>query len=168
MDLILNRKSVRDFTDKKVSKENIEMILRCGMAAPSAMNKQPWEFLVIDDREKLDKLGDMQYGGMLKKAPVCIIVCYNDENILPERLGDMWVQDLSSATENMLLSIENLGLGGCWIGVYPSKERIKIITDLIEFPKGITPFSIIALGYPNSEFAVKDKFDGRKIHFNNF
>lgn len=110
---ILTRVNVRRFTDENVSDEQLTAILHAAMAAPSGVNKQPWEFIVIDDRELLTKLADvLPYAKMTANAPVAIVVCGNKERLLPGVDDNLWEQDCSAATENILLAAHALGLGG--------------------------------------------------------
>ena len=99
---ISERKSVRTYTDQKVEKEDLEKLLRAGMSAPSAVNAQPWAFIAIDDRETLDRLGDLlPYAKMLKQAQAAIIVCGDMKKKLEGEGQEYWIQDCSAATQNI-------------------------------------------------------------------
>ncbi|MFN2363312.1 MAG: nitroreductase family protein, partial [Halarsenatibacteraceae bacterium] len=112
--VLFDRRSKRSFIDKEVEDEKIKKLLDAAMAAPSAHNKQPWQFVVIKDNEIMDKImGFHNYSKMLKEASVAIAVC-GDKNAYK----DFWVQDCSAATQNLLLMAENLGLGAVWLGMY--------------------------------------------------
>ena len=102
---IMTRTSIRQYTDEPVSKADIETMLRAGMAAPTAVNRQPWHFVVINSKEKLAELaGNGPRGGMLKKAALAIVVCGNMDKALQGPAQGFWVQDCSAATENILLA----------------------------------------------------------------
>ena len=161
---ILNRKSVRKYSDKKVEKEKIDTILKCAMAAPSAMNKQPWELLVITDKEKLEKIAEIApNASYAKNSQVTIIVC-GDKNISDK----FWEQDCCAVTENILLAAEALDLGAVWCAVYPLDEKVIGIKNLFTLPENIIPLNIIPIGYPFTKEEPKQKYNAKKIHNNNW
>lgn len=161
--MIFKRRSIRRFEERPVEPEKIERILRAGMQAPSAHNKQPWEFLVLTDKDKRDAVSKMSpYSGMVAYAPVTIIVIGNPDEMTEKFLP----QDLGACTENILLQTAEEGLGGCWMGFYPDMDRVQMIKDYFELPENLVPFSVIAIGYsPNENFFV-DRYDPQKVHFN--
>ena len=164
MKAILSRRSIRRYTDKPVSGDLIEELLKAAMNAPSAGDEQPWHFIVIDRRPILDKLADIHpHAKMLKQAPAAIIVC-GDESM--EKFKDFWVQDCSAASENMLLAAHALGLGAVWLGIYPAEKIVLEIRELLNIPSNIIPFSIISIGYPAEEKESKERFDASRIHSN--
>lgn len=166
MNSIFKRASVRSYTDQPVSKEQIELLLKAGMAAPSAKNVQPWEFVVIQDKENLLKITEFHpYASMLKQAPLAIAVCGNTTKIALEGAEDLWVQDCAAATQNILLEATELGLGSVWMGIYPKKEFIKGLSNLLILPDYIVPFSLIAIGYPEGEVTPINKFNPERIHW---
>lgn len=164
--MIFKRTSVRSYTDQPVTKDQIELLLRAGMAAPSAKNVQPWEFVVIQDKESLLKITEFHpYASMLKQAPLAIAVCGNTTKIVLEGIEDLWVQDCAAATENILLEATELGLGSVWLGIYPMKTFIKGIAELLILPDYIVPFSLLAIGYSDGDVTPKDKFNPERIHW---
>ncbi|MBQ1925424.1 MAG: nitroreductase family protein [Proteobacteria bacterium] len=164
---ILDRRSVRSFTGEAVSREDVETILRAGMAAPSAMNSQPWCFIAIDDRALMDSLADsLPYAKMLKSAGAAIVVCGDMSRALPGVMKDFWLQDCAAATENILLAVEALGLGAVWTGVVPNPAPMKVVTDMFGLDASIVPFCVIPIGHPAGNTPAKDKFDAAKIHWN--
>lgn len=164
---ILNRKSVRNYIKgKEITDEQIEKILKAGMAAPSARNLQPWEFIVVKDRKILDSLAEKSpHGKMLSDASAAIIVAGN-MNI--EGVSDFWIQDTSAVTQNILLEVEALGLGAVWIGAYPKKDRANMIKEELKLPEHIVPLNIISIGYPTGKDQPKDKWKPEKIHYNKY
>ncbi|MDY0234768.1 MAG: nitroreductase family protein [Gudongella sp.] len=163
MDAILNRKSIRKYKDLKISEEIVEDLLRAGMQAPSAGNGQPWEFIVLRDKKIMKKITKIHpYSQMLLNTDVAIIVCGNEEK---EVFKGMWVQDCSAATENILLAVEDKGLGAVWLGVYPAEERVDAIKELLNLPASIIPLSIIPVGYPAEQRKPADRFDKTRIHY---
>lgn len=160
---IFERKSVRSFENKVLSKEQLELIVKAGMAAPSARNLQPWAFIIITDRNTLNTLADrLPYAKMLHEASAAIVVCG-----VPENAGDSpegyWVQDCSAATQNILLAIESMGLGAVWTGVYPRSERIDVVRNVLSIPQNVFPLNVIPVGYPKGENRPKDKFKPENI-----
>ena len=163
---IFNRKSVREFTDEKVSHDDLETIIKAAMSAPSALNLQPWEFIVFDEEETLEFMTDLhEYSGMFKSATAGILVCGNMEKTIRD-YEELWIQDCSASTQNILLAIEALNLGGVWLGIYPIKERCQKLTDYFGLPENIIPFSVIALGHYSKNVESKDKYDPKKVHWN--
>ncbi|MFH1515531.1 MAG: nitroreductase family protein [bacterium] len=164
MESILNRRSIRKFTPEPVTNDQITQLLKAAMAAPSAQNQQPWQFVVIDDREILSKIPEFHpYSKMLFKAPVAILVCADKEKIQRDML---WPQDCSAATQNILVAITSLGLGGVWLGVYPIDIRMDGLTKLLNLPEKIIPFSLIALGHPDEIKPPSNRCDESRIHHN--
>ncbi|GAB4371912.1 MAG: nitroreductase family protein [Spirochaetales bacterium] len=144
--VIFGRRSIRRFTARPVPEEWIEKILAAGFAAPSASNKQPWEFIVVTERVLLDEVPTYhQYAAMLGEAPVGIVCCGNTKF---ENRIDYLQQDVAAAIQNMLLTIHDLGLGGVWLGVYPVQERVAGVRKTFQIPSDVVPVGIIALGFP--------------------
>jgi len=163
---ILERRSIRKYTDEPVSDDDLKGLLRAAMAAPSAGNRQPWEFVVIRERETLNTMtGFHPRGGydMLRQAPMAIVVCGDREKQLD---AEYWVLDCSAATENILIAAQSLGLGAVWLGVYPRQDRIGKIRDLLGLPHNIMPLSIISVGHPAENKKPSHRYDDKKIHFN--
>ena len=164
---IMNRRSIRRYKDTPVDKDTIEVLLKAGMAAPSASNNQPWEIIVVTARETREKLSQAHpYARMLLQAPVCIIVCGNSERFYPEpEVQDYWAQDGAAVTENILVAAQSLGLGTCWCGVFPRSERVEAIAEILGLPDGIIPLNLIALGHPDEAPPVKDKWVPARVHW---
>lgn len=164
---IMNRKSIRQFSGEAIQREDMEIILKAGMAAPSAMNYQPWAFLVIEERELLDKLADVHpYAKMLKTAGAAIVVCGDAERFIKPPMSDFWIQDCSAVTQNILLAVEDLGLGAVWCGVYANPAVAEQFKGYLDLPENIIPFSLIPIGHPVGEHQPRDKYDANKVHWN--
>lgn len=163
MEAILNRRSIRRYTPQPVPDDMIENLLRAAMAAPSAGNEQPWHFIVIKDRAVLDQLPTVHpYAQMTKQAPMAILVC-GDLDLVAH--GEMWVQDCSAATENLLIAVQAKGLGAVWLGVYPREERIKGLRKLLGIPDSIFPFALLPIGYPGEKKPPSKRFKKSRIHY---
>lgn len=163
---ILSRTSVRRYTDAPVTDEQLTAILRAAMAAPSGVNKQPWEFIVVDDRDTLARLADvLPYAKMAAQAPLAIIVCGNKQRFLPGVDDNLWEQDCSAASENILLAAHALGLGGVWTCLYPHSERMEPVTRLLDLSSDLIPFNLIPIGHPATNHPPMDKWHPDRIHF---
>lgn len=164
MNAILNRKSIRKYTDQPVTDEHITTLLRAAMAAPSAVNEQPWEFVVIRDKGIMKRITEVQeYSQMLLEADAAIVVC---GDLTKERYPGFWVQDCSAATENILIQAEDLGLGAVWLGVFPIAERVKNLQTLLNLHENIVPLAIVPVGHPAEQRQAADRFNPERIHLN--
>ncbi len=166
MENILTRTSIRDYQDKPVEDEKIEQMLRAAMAAPTAGNKQPWRFIVIKDKNTLKAITEnFSTMKMAAKAPLAIVVCGDLKATFPGDGIDYWVEDASAATENMLLAAHSLGLGAVWCGIYPIKERVDRLKEMLNIPDDIVPLNVVPVGYPADDLAPKDKWVPDQIHY---
>jgi nitroreductase len=164
MESIFNRRSIRRYTSKEVLEENLEKIIRAGMAAPSAGNEQPWHFIVINNRETLNEIIKFHpYSKMLQEAQYAIVVC---GDLSLEKFEGYWVQDCSAATQNMLLMAQELGLGSVWLGVYPIEDRVNSLKKLLNLPESVIPLSILPIGYPAEEKEAINRYDEARVHKN--
>lgn len=159
---ILNRKSVRQYTQQEISEEEINNLLRAGMAAPSSRDRRPWHLIVISDKSILENMGaQLKNATILKNANKAIVVCGDDQ------LSDnCWFLDCAAVTQNILLAAESMGIGAVWTAVYPYEDRAEIVNKQLQLPTHVHALSIIPLGYPNEQHAPKDKFDVTRIHYN--
>ncbi|MCC8071966.1 MAG: nitroreductase family protein [Bacteroidales bacterium] len=166
---IMARTSVRSYTDEAVSKEDQEMLLRAAMAAPTAGNKQPWQFVVVTDRSTLQTIADQeQYMKMAAQAPLAIVTCGDLSLAFEGEAQPFWVQDVSAATENILLASQSLGLGAVWTGVYPMQDRVERIQKLLGLPSTIIPLAVVVIGHPDSPSRPKDKWRPERVHYNTY
>ena len=165
---IMSRTSIRKYTDEPISDADMETLLRAGMAAPSCCNIQPWHFIVVKDQAVRQQMADA-FGPAkpAAKAPAVIIVC-GDMQIMRESPvkdnTDYWVCDACAATENILIAANSLQLGGVWMGVWPMKNRISKLQDILGLPEYIIPLNMIALGHPAEQPQPKDKWKPERIH----
>lgn len=160
---IMTRTSVRQYNDRPISADTLETLLKAGMAAPTAVNKQPWAFVVTTGRDALDSLATLQ--PRLQTAAAAITVCGDMTRAIEGEGRDFWVQDCSAATENILLAAHALGLGAVWTGVYPIAERVDDVSRALALPDSVVPMCIIAVGYPVGDQEPKDKWDPSKVHY---
>ena len=164
---IMTRTSIRQYTDETVSKADIETMLRAGMAAPTAVNRQPWHFVAVTDKAKLAELAGRR-GGMIKQAGVAIVVCGNMDKAMQGPGQAFWVQDCSAATENILLAANAIGLGAVWTGCYPMDDRVAEVSKTLKLPETIVPLCVIAIGHPAEQLAPKDKWKPENVSYNEF
>lgn len=170
LECILTRTSVRQYDENRtISRDTVETLLRAAMAAPTAVNKQPWAFVAIDNRQDLDSLAAvLPYARMLTKAPLAIVACGDMSKTIDGETPDkgFWIQDVSAATENLLLAAHALGLGAVWTGVYPDAERVKAVQQRLGMPDSIIPLAVVPIGYPAGPQTPKDKWKTENVHFN--
>ena len=157
---IFARRSIRKYTDEPVDEADVTTLLKAAMAAPSASNRKPWQFVVVTGRETLDNLAEIHpHGKMLFDATLCVAVCGD----LTE-MERFWVQDCSAATENLLLAATALGLGAVWLGVYPRDKRVAAVRQVLELPETITPLNLISIGHPAEEKEPRTQYDETRVH----
>ena len=165
IEAIKSRRSVRAYTAAPISASDLKTILECGMLAPSAANEQPWEFIVIEDKAILGKIGEINhYASFAKHAPLAILACLNEAK---EKEKGMGVLDIAIACENMLLAAHALGLGGVFTGIYPIKERIEGCQKLADLPATVVPIGLLVFGHPQiNSVRSPDRFNVDAIHKN--
>jgi nitroreductase len=164
MEVIFTRRSIRKFRSEPVDTDELNIILKAGMYAPSARNQQPWHFIVINSvplKEAIMKAHP--YASMLGEAPLAILVC-GDPTL--EKSHGYWSIDCSAATQNILLAAHSLGIGSVWLGVHPRKERKDAISQILRLPEHIEPFALVALGYPREQKDTPDRWHPERIHTN--
>lgn len=165
---IMTRTSIRQFKAQPVEQDKVDILLKAAMAAPSALNLQPWHFIVINDKETIALLS----GKRPTNAPLMIAVCGDtDKTMLPDgstKLPDFWVEDVSAATENLLLAAHALGLGAVWTGVYPAMDRTAEVANVLNCPQNIVPLAVVRVGYPDESPEPKNKFKEENISYNKF
>lgn len=147
-------------------KEMVLNFIKAGMNAPSAMDQQPWHFILIDDRKVLDNIPNVHPSSkMCRTAQAAILVCADMDLVKSQ---GYWIQDCAAATQNILLSIADKGLGGVWLGVYPRPDRVAGIRGLLDIPENIIPFSMIPIGYPDEDKLPKNIFKLDRVRYNNW
>ena len=169
LDCIMTRTSIRAYTDQPVEEEKVEALLRAGMAAPTAVNAQPWHFVAVTDKAKLAELAAANpRAKMLQTATLAIVVCGDMTKALEGKAREFWIQDCSAATENILLAAHTLGLGAVWTAVYPMEERILPVREALKLPQYIVPLCTIVIGYPAENPQPKDKWKAENVSYNEF
>ena len=162
---IFERRSVRKYTDKDISSEDMEKLLKAGMNAPSAHNYKPDDLIAVKNKETLKKLADTCiYSHMLNEANAAIVVCSRaDDEKTP-----YWQADCGAVTENILLEATHLGIGSCWLGGYPDLEKTAKEKEILGIPEEYKVFCVISLGYPNENKKPNDNYYQEKVHYEKF
>ena len=164
LDCIMTRTSVRQFTDRPIAKDTLDILVKAGMAAPSAMNLQPWAFVVVTDRVMLDSLEAVHPFSNLKTTTAAICVCGDLSKAAENSAREYWIQDCSAATENILLAAHALGLGAVWCGVHPNPNVLPGVKRVPNLPEHVIPLNIITMGYPAGDTSAKDKWTKENVH----
>jgi len=167
IDAIYSRRSIRRYQPKKIETEKIETLLKAAMAAPSAMNFKPWEFVVVTQPEILDEIRSALMFGKFN-APAAIVVCGNTSFFKNPVASKYWVQDCSAATQNILLAAVELGLGTVWCGVHPIHNFTKRISTILDLPEHVKPLNVIYVGYPAEEKPARTQYDPDRVHWESF
>lgn len=166
MSILFQRRSIRKFRANVIAEDDIKYMLSAAMAAPTAGGQRPWQFVVIDKRELLDKVPSFHpYSSPVKQAPLAILVCA-DKKL--DKLGGYWMQDTSAATQNILLAACEKGIGSLWLGVYPKEDRTEKAREIFGIPKDIVPFSLVVLGYADEVLPPNNNYEDVKVHRNTY
>jgi len=167
LNMVFKRRSVRIFSKKSVDEETLTKLLQAAMAAPSASNSRPWEFIAITEPDTLEKLRkSLKYGKY--NAPAAIVVCANIKLAQNESAMRFWVQDCSAATENILIAAAGMGLGTVWIGSYPKEDVMEIEREILGIPEDVTPLSLVYVGYPAEEPQPRTQYDEERVHWEKY
>lgn len=163
MEEIWSRVSVRRFEDRPVEREKIEKVLHGAMQAPSAGDEEAWRFYIIEDRALLKELSKVSpYASPASSAPAAVAVVFDRKALRFPEFGEI---DCAMASENILLALEGLGLGGVMLGIAPIRERMDKMHELLHLPLQEEAFAIIPFGYPLGKGKSRNRFDRRKIHY---
>ncbi len=161
---LLDRRSIRRYGDQKIDNEVITKLLTAAMYAPSAVNRQPWHFVVIDSREVMEGIMEVHpHAAMLSTASHAVVVC---GDLTLQHDDGYWVVDCGAATQNLLLAAHSLGLGSCWVGLHPREHRKAALSRLLGLPDHVQPFALVALGYPQEKKPRPDRFHPGKVKYN--
>jgi nitroreductase len=167
LDMIYTRRSIRVFERQKVDKNILTDLLKAAMAAPSASNSRPWEFIVVTDQEKLRELqSKIKYGKY--NAPAAVVVCANLSIAQNESAFRFWVQDCSAATENLLIAAAGMGLGTVWTGAYPKEDVMETLRKILGIPAEIFPLNLIYVGYPAEEKEPRTQYEENRVHWEKY
>lgn len=163
-EVAFSRTSVRSFNDRPLTSQEWDSLVRAAMAAPSAVNLQPWDFIIVEDRETLQRLAaELPYAKMTAQAGGAVLVCST-----PSRANqgkeEYAVIDASAACENLLLAATALGLGAVWTAVYPNTEREAAVRRILGIPIEVLPLALVPVGEPKGHQHPKDKYNSAMVH----
>lgn len=165
LESIFARRSIREYEAKDVDESLVSDLLQAAMAAPSAVAKDPWEFIVVRDKEMLRRVAEgLPNGQMLAHAAVGIVVCGDPNRVHDGQLSYL-LQDCAAAIENLLLAASMLGLGACWLGVHPREERVAHVRSLLNVPEPVTPISVVSIGWPAQSPPPRTRYRADAVHF---
>ena len=167
LDHIMQRRSVRKYTEEPVADDQVTELLKAAMAAPSAMNRKPWEFVVMTDPDRLAALRRRLVLGKFN-APLAIVVCADLKRAAPGPAKDFWVTDCSAATQNILLAATGLGLGSVWIGVYPIRAFMSLVARFLDLPKHVEPLAVVWVGHPAEQKPARTQYDKDRVHWESY
>jgi len=166
---IFSRKSVRAYAEGAIPREQLEMLVRAGMAAPSAVDQRPWEFIVVTDRATLARLAErLSYAKMAARAAAAIVVCGDLRRQWGGPGSVMWSIDCAAAAQNMLLAAESLGLGAVWTAGYPYPDRMGAMREILGLPDYIQPLTLIPVGIPRGGEKPKEKWNPARLHWERY
>ena len=162
-EILFSRRSIRKYKKEgQVNDEQIRYMLNAAMCAPTAMNRQPWQFVVIKNPEKLKELSEVfPYGKMLANAALGILVC-GDSRL--DNLESNLVQAGSAATQNLLLAAHAIGLGAVWLGVHGREERMSKLQEMLNIPGEVIPVSMISIGISDEKKPANDNYNPERVH----
>jgi nitroreductase len=164
LEALKTRRSIRKYTDNKIPEDLIKELINYAMYSPSAFDYQPWHFIVIDKKEIFDKiLTAAAHAEMIKEASHAVILC--GDRKLEENIG-LLIQDISAATQNLLLAAHTYGLGAVWVGIYPFEEIVNGIKDVFNLPDNIIPVSMAVIGYPAETPEQPERYKKERVHIN--
>jgi nitroreductase len=163
LETIFRRRSIRRYTDLPVEPEKLDLLMQAAMAAPSAMNCKPWEFVVVTDPEKLAQFRKRLVFGN-RNAPAAIVICGNPRLSPNPAARLFWQQDCSLAAQNILIAATSLGLGTVWIGVHPVAEFVRVVRDVVSLPRHVIPLALLYVGYPAEEKPPRTQYDATRVH----
>ncbi len=167
MDYIFKRRSIRKYLDKDVKEEDLVLLLKAAMAAPTAANRQPWEFIVVTDSNKMTELRSVLHEGNYN-ARAAIVVCGNLKLAFSNKDKEIWVQDCSAAIENILLAAVGIGLGSVWIGLYPQLNKCKPVSKILNIPDHVIPMSVVYIGYPHECKEPRTQYNEKRVYWQEY
>ena len=164
IDILLSRRSIRQFTPAPVGRETLILLLKAAMSAPTACNSQPWEFIVVTEPEVLARIRE-KFLFARYNAPAAIVVCGNEKIANNSAAREHWVQDCSAAMENILIAAAGMGLGAVWIGVHPYPSKIKPLAEALGIPENVTPLGMAYVGHPAETKEPRTQYDEHRVYW---
>lgn len=163
INFLLGRRSIRVYAPGEVSEAAVTRLLEAAMAAPSAMTKDPWRFVVVRNPQTLKALaGALPGGKMLPAATLALVVCGDMEAVFDRQVSYL-LQDCAACTQNILLAAHALDLGACWVGVHPSEDSVRRVRELLALPTPLVPVSVVALGHPGERLEARTRYQAQFV-----
>jgi nitroreductase len=164
LNMLFARRSIRRYTAEDVSEEMVRELLEAAMAAPSAVAKDPWHFIVVREQATRAQIAEaLPNGGMIADSPVGIVICGDIDRAHDQQLSYL-LQDCAAAIENLLVAVAGLGLGACWLGVHPREERVAKLRSILDVPEPVIPISAIAIGWPEESKEPRTRYRDEAVH----
>jgi len=163
LELIQKRRSIRKYTSEPVSDEDIRKLLEAAMAAPSANNSQTWHFVVVRDETLKAELAKTHPWSKMCAGASVVFALLGD----PDR-SDHWVEDVSAATQNLLLAATAMDLGAVWIAVYPRTPRQEHVRKTLGIPDKLQVLCLVPVGHPAEEKRPRTQYDQARVHYEHF
>jgi nitroreductase len=168
LNLLFGRRSVRVYSPGIIDDQTVTLLLEAAMAAPSAMTKDPWRFVIVREPRRLQQLaGALPGGKMLATAALAVAVCGDIDAAFDRKLSFL-LQDCAAATENLLLAAHAFGLGGCWIGVHPDEDAVRRLKQELTLPAAFIPVAVVSLGHPGEDLPPRTRFNPDRIRLENW
>lgn len=170
LNAIFARTSVRHYTGQPPTREQLRILVQAGMAAPSAVDRRPWEFIVVTRMDLLEQLRDrLPHCKMITQAGAAIVVVGDRMRQYRGFDLDYWIMDCSAAVQNILLAATALGFGSVWTAAYPDPQRVKVVREILHIPhEHLVPLAVIPIGTPAGNETPKDKWDSSHMHWETF
>ncbi len=164
LNFIFGRRSIRVYASGDVPEADVQLMLEAAMAAPSAVAKDPWRFVVVRSQQARNELiKELPNGAMLADAALGIVVCGDLQQAHDKQLSYL-LQDCSAAIENLLLAAHALGYGACWLGVHPRENRVRHVSRVLGLPPSVIPVGIMSVGRPGEEKEARTRFNQAFVH----
>lgn len=164
----LARRSIRSYEPREVPAEYVRALLQAAMAAPSAVARDPWRFVVLRSAQVRAKVAaGLSNGGMLASSGLGFAVC-GDLNAAHDKQLSYLIQDCAAAIENLLLAATGLGLGAVWLGVHPREDRVAHVREVLGIPEGVLPISCIAVGFPSETKPPRTRYNDAVVHYDHW
>lgn len=167
LEAIYNRRSIREYTDEPVTEEEMHKLLEAAFSAPTAVNTQPWEYVVLTEKKALDKVRDKLHFARYN-APSAIIVCGNMKLAFKGPVKDLWICDCSAAVENILLAATELGLAAVWIGIYPLETNINAVKKALDMPDYVVPMAMVYVGHGAYELEGRCRYNEKRVYWQKY
>lgn len=170
-DLVQKRRSHRKFTEEEISPDDVKLIIRAALMSPTSKSRRDWQFVVVDNKQDIEKLSDAKDNGaqFIKTASLAVVVLGNPAQ------NDCWIEDCSIAAVSMQYQAEELGLGSCWAqmrgrGLSDGTSATDVIRGIVNAPEGYEVLCVLGIGHKADERKMQsdDKLKWENVHLGKF